>query len=223
MERKAKKMLKVYRGNPEAYRTKQENKQKKKIDAMIRMSGRAMSCFQTTGDRWELMKAVYGISEVCLAARAGLNGNGSAGNNPAVCHLLLYWIGKITPKEFMLVFPPAKTYDGSRFDSKDYYSTMDLLKEFQEGKPLGDRAIDFVFGYFSPKVCRLGVMILKSIAHEYQQQEGQPMIDGFAKAMGKEPLTQYHIHKDSNGKTYMIGSDGSVARARKCSHLHLAS
>lgn len=215
-------MLKVYSGNPEAYKAKQENKQKKKVDALIRMSGRAMTGFQMTGDRWSLMRAVHGISEVCLSARAGLNGNGSAGNEFAACHLLLYWMGKLTPKEFMLVFPPTKTYNGNRFGSKDYYSTIRLLKEFRADEPLGDKAGDFVFGYFNPSVCRLGAMMLMAIAHEHQQQTGRDMLDDFMQAMGKKPLIKYHLHRDRSGKKYMIGSDGSVARVRT-GGLHLVS
>lgn len=51
------------------------------------------------------------------------------------CHKVMEAIGRITPRELMQMFPVEKKYDGNRQDEKDYFYTMERLKELD--KPIG--------------------------------------------------------------------------------------
>ena len=205
--------VKVYSGDPEAYKAKQEAELEKRKRRLFSMIGKAMTEYQLAGDRWALMRAVYGLAEVCIAHV----------NPRDLEHLrfTLSWIDKLTPREFMLVFPPAKEYKGSKIGCKDYFSTMELLNDYEPDKPLGDRAIEFVFGYYNRKVCCLGAKIMKAVSWVHWRQTGRDILDDFMESVGKPPLTKYHMHTDSQGRQYAVGTDGTIARVRKHTQLQL--
>lgn len=50
----------------------------------------------------------------------------------------------ITPKEFINIFPIKKDYKGYKFDTKDYFYTMDYLKTLDLDTPIGDKILDFL-------------------------------------------------------------------------------
>lgn len=51
------------------------------------------------------------------------------------CHRIMEALGRITPRELMQMFPVEKKYDGSRWNEKDYFYTMERLKGLD--KPIG--------------------------------------------------------------------------------------
>ena len=206
--------MKVYSGDPEAYKARQEAKRERRMVLLASMAGRAIDSFSLTGDRWTLMRAVYALSEVCINIRM-------KDNSFSFCRYVLSWIGMLTPKEFMLVFPPSKEYKGEKIGMKDYFSTMEVLADYELDKQLGDRAIDFVFEYYNAKVCCLGAKVMMAVTHEHRRQTGHDILDDFMASIGKPPLTKYRMHTDSQGRQYAVGTDGSISRIKKSTRLHL--
>ena len=51
----------------------------------------------------------------------------------------------ITPRELLSVFPPTKTYDGERYQCKDYFTTMQAVHKHGLDVPLGDRTFEFLY------------------------------------------------------------------------------
>lgn len=55
-------------------------------------------------------------------------------------------IGLLTPKELQQIFPIVKTYDGEKYECKDYFFTMEKIREQGEDKPIGE-AFKFLWDY----------------------------------------------------------------------------
>lgn len=51
--------------------------------------------------------------------------------------MVLDAIGRLTPQKLLQLYPVTKEYDGERWDCKDYFYTMDKLKQWPPDKPIG--------------------------------------------------------------------------------------
>ncbi|WP_144518108.1 hypothetical protein [Bacillus thuringiensis] len=56
-------------------------------------------------------------------------------------------IGRITPREFMTIFPIAKEYKGKKYGMKDYFSTMRSMKEMGMDTRIGENVQKFLWSY----------------------------------------------------------------------------
>lgn len=59
---------------------------------------------------------------------------------------------RLTPEEFMSLFPPDKEYNGEKYMEKDYFTTMKAVKRFPAGKPIGKEINCFLEEYYSKYV-----------------------------------------------------------------------
>ena len=53
----------------------------------------------------------------------------------------------MTPRQFMNTFPATKEYDGARYQTKDYFFTMEMISTFNMDEPIGDKIDDFLWDY----------------------------------------------------------------------------
>lgn len=53
-------------------------------------------------------------------------------------------IAKLTPNEFMNMFPVEKDFKGYKYGIKDYYSSMEYVNTLDLNKPIGDNALMFL-------------------------------------------------------------------------------
>lgn len=61
---------------------------------------------------------------------------------------ILRLIGTVTPREFQTIFPIKKRYDGARYEEKDYFSTMEEIREIGlDNRITFDRALSFCMDY----------------------------------------------------------------------------
>ena len=51
--------------------------------------------------------------------------------------MVLDAIGRLTPQKLLQLYPVTKEYDGSDGTAKDYFYTMDRLKQWPPDKPIG--------------------------------------------------------------------------------------
>lgn len=95
--------------------------------------------------------------------------------------LVLAAVHKLTPRQLMQIFPINKEYDGHKFESKDYFTTM--------AEPVANNGLDepikdpfsFLFDYFNSDT-RLFLVRLTSIISEIDQLKGNgdPLMNFFA-------------------------------------------
>lgn len=58
---------------------------------------------------------------------------------------VMAWLGLLTPKRFLEIFPVPKEYHGTRYGMKDYFSVMDALKEYDFNAPIGTPVTGFLW------------------------------------------------------------------------------
>jgi hypothetical protein len=110
----------------------------------------------------------------------------------------------ITTKEFINIFPIKKDYKGYKFDTKDYFYTMDYLKTLDLDTPIGDKILDFLWEYVNDDIHEFVVKMLLTMSH-LRQMEGQPSIaEEFANMMG---IKTYKAYTDDKGRKFLYDSE----------------
>ncbi|MCP2240203.1 hypothetical protein [Thermoanaerobacterium thermosaccharolyticum] len=113
----------------------------------------------------------------------------------------------ITPKEFINIFPIKKDYKGYKFDTKDYFYTIDYLKTLDLDTPIGDKILDFLWEYVNDDIHEFVVKMLLTMSH-LRQMEGEPSIaEEFANMMG---IKTYKVYTDDKGKKFLY--DGETGK-----------
>lgn len=93
---------------------------------------------------------------------------------------VLFFIGRMTPRHFMQMFPIDKTYDGERWECKDYFTTMEMC--FQRGfdSPIGD-AFTFLWDYCNPYTRCFLTGFLQAVERECRLDGKPSMLEAFFK------------------------------------------
>ena len=142
----------------------------------IRMFQRSTSEYYKTQDRWALTKAVY---------------NGVRLLNIHYHQLVeaeFVLMSLMTPEEIIRTFPITKTYDGERWQSADYFSSLNLFADISMNISLliqQKEPFDILFGYQNPHISMLLVGMMGTV-------------DNLRRADGKQ------FTMDENGKTFKV-------------------
>ncbi len=89
-------------------------------------------------------------------------------------------IGRIKLKNLIKIFPIDKTYDGDKWDCKDYFFTMDVLKEKGLDNVIGrDGVFDLLWDYENRELRELTVFYMSCMSAMYQCQTGVTFMDKF--------------------------------------------
>ena len=114
--------------------------------------------------------------------------------------VVLRFIERMTPRQFMQMFPIDKTYDGERWECKDYFTTKEMC--FQRGfdSPIGD-AFTFLWDYCNPYTRFFLSGFLKAIERE-QRLDGKPsMLESFFEEQGID-IPTHRRFEAPNRKAY---------------------
>ena len=70
----------------------------------------------------------------------------------------------LTPRQFMNIFPATKEYDGERYQTKDYFFTMEMISTFNMDEPIGDKIDDFLWDYRNRDTERFQLEIFRTLS-----------------------------------------------------------
>ena len=115
-------------------------------------------------------------------------------------------IAQLTPRELLQIFPVEKTYDGERWEAKDYFFTMDVLRRHGLDKPLGKNVLDVLWDYTNTHVRLFNVAMLNAV-DALRRMEGQETLMQEWAASNGEKLTTYTMRRDSKGRRWMINNE----------------
>src|SRR5699024_950574 len=73
-------------------------------------------------------------------------------------------IAKLTPNEFMNMFPVEKDFKGYKYGIKDYYSSMKYVNTLELNKPIGDNVLMFLGEYMNKDIHELFVRSVISLS-----------------------------------------------------------
>ena len=114
---------------------------------------------------------------------------------------------RITPKQFMQLFPLKKEYDGKRFECKDYFSAMEYIGNLDQDKPIGDgkKLFDFLWEYWNWDINEFFVEIFSTMDDLMHLQGKDGPTDKLIDGLG---ITPYNIQKDeATGQEYLLNEN----------------
>jgi len=125
-------------------------------------------------------------------------------------------IGRLTPRELLNIFPVNKTYNGAKYQSKDYFSTMEALNSHGIDKIIGENASEILWDYMNNDICDFEVHCMSVMSAIMRAQGKKDLFDSFLESQGKPPLTKYYLETDAKGREYLKnGTTGEVKRVYK--------
>lgn len=119
---------------------------------------------------------------------------------------------QLSPQQLMQVFPPEKRYDGSRYEVKDYFSTMEAVRRLDPGKELGDRntVIDLFWDYQN-RTIRLFMVFWMRCISDMRRLDGYP--GGLEEFCANNGIHTYTMHEKEG---YAVdNTTGEVHKIRK--------
>lgn len=125
--------------------------------------------------------------------------------SPAI-HTAIEMLASLTPKQLLTTFPPEKRYDGSRWELKDYFSTMEAVAEHHQDKPIGMKDIlDLLWDYENREIRKFLVMVC-GMTSEYARREGRK--DAF------DLFFMSPRYTSKNGAQFASDADGTPVMVR---------
>lgn len=124
--------------------------------------------------------------------------------------MINYFIGQLTPQEFMNLFPIEKIYDGKKYQAKDYYYTKRYMDSLPQNKSIGkDKVLRVLWNYTNDAL--MGYFFnLSDTVDELDIAKGEKSAtEQFFDGAGIDTFT---MHEDSNGKKYIVDSTGKTRR-----------
>lgn len=100
-------------------------------------------------------------------------------------------IEALTPREFMQIFPLAKDYDGQRWETKDYFYTMDYSEILGMDVPIGENVFEFLMEYWNADVMLFATKALSALSAIHEEQSSIGIFEEFLRDHGVEPFGYY--------------------------------
>lgn len=113
--------------------------------------------------------------------------------------VLMEWLGLLTPRQLMTLFPIDKDYDGAKYETKDYFYTMDVCVKHGLDTKIGD-AFDFLWDYQNWDISIFVVEFMSDISN-VRKFEGHPgLMEEFAARNGMKT----YLIREINGNTVLV-------------------
>lgn len=194
-----------------------------KAQCYVRMCQSSTSDYFKTQNRWALTKAVYnGVRLLNIQYRQLSNAEFVPVD---VWHMTLQsykgletLMSLMTPEEIIRTFPITKTYDGNRWQCADYFSSLNLFADISMNLSLfiqGKQPFDILFGYQNPHICMFFTGMMGTVDKVRMANGEDDMLTAFFKEQGIKPPHKMTMHKDADGKQYMMNEDGKTFKVHK--------
>ena len=127
----------------------------------------------------------------------------TASENYSVAQAAMKLLADVTPRMLLQVFPVTKTYDGDKWQSKDYFFTMRALEEYGLDKPLGENVFHVLWDYMNPHVSDFMVWHMEALSDVRVAQGGK---DPLVEWMEEQGVPSYSKGVDSLGREVMVNN-----------------
>ncbi|NWO14670.1 hypothetical protein [Virgibacillus sp.] len=126
-------------------------------------------------------------------------------------------MGKLTPKEFMNIFPIAKEFDGDKYEMKDYFYTKEYIETLDQDKPIGENVHEFLWEYMNREIMNFSVKIL-CLMSDLRRAEGH--LGLFEEFMASQGMETPNTFKNSKGEAmYIRNGKPEKIHGTKSNHL----
>lgn len=126
-------------------------------------------------------------------------------------------LGSLTVKNFVTTFPITKEYDGEKWQSKDYFYTIDVLSKMDWDKPIGrDNMYDLLWDYQNDDLREVCVEFTSAMSAIYRFQTGKNIAEEWCDDLG---IPTYSV--DNENRIMRDNQTGKVTKIRKKSHIQI--
>lgn len=125
--------------------------------------------------------------------------------------------GCLTLRNFVITFPIDKTYDGDKWECKDYFYTMDVLSKMDWDKPIGrDKLSELLWDYENADLRHAYVEFTTAMSAIYRAQTGKGIAETWCDNMGIPTFTE-----DKETGIIKNNRTGDIMKTKKVSHIQI--
>ena len=125
--------------------------------------------------------------------------------------------GFLTLRNFVSTFPIDKTYDGAKWECKDYFSTMDVLSAMDWDKPIGrDELSELLWDYYNADLRHAYMEYTSAMSAMYKAQTGKGIMEKFLEDRG---VPTYTMDKETG--IMKNNQTGDIVKTKKVSHIQV--
>lgn len=188
------------------------------LNAYIREIDVAMQ--EKTDKRKNISKIVfYGVKTVNTLPKP--LDKKQAENQFATISALKGLMSSLTLQEFMTIFPIEKKYDGHKWGVKDYYSTIEAIKELklQPDDEIGEHIMELLMEYMNWDILLFEVESM-SVLSALRHFDGH--LDLFEEFMASQGMETENTFKNSKGEAMYVRNGKTIKiETNKRQHTHL--
>lgn len=125
----------------------------------------------------------------------------------------------LIPKEFIQLFPITKDYNGHKYQSKDYFYTMDYVNKLPRNEPIGENINEFLWKYMNNDITEFMVKSMQAVSN-LRRLEGLPSLS--EQWTADNGIKTYSMHTDHKCNQFLIDREtGKTMRVKPRRHLHV--
>lgn len=126
-------------------------------------------------------------------------------------------LGCLTLRNFVITFPIDKTYDGAKWECKDYFSTMDVLSKMDWDKPIGrDKLSELLWDYENDELRHAYIEFTTSASAIFRAQTGKGIAETWCDNMGIPTFIE-----DKETGIMKNTRTGDIMKPKKTSHIQI--
>ena len=125
--------------------------------------------------------------------------------------------GCLTLRNFVTTFPIEKYYDGEKWEEKDYFSTMNVLKDMDWNEQIGrDELSELLWDYYNEELRHAYMEYTSAMSAMYKAQTGKGIMEKFLEDRG---VPAYTMDKETG--IMKNNQTGDIVKPQKASHIHI--
>ena len=126
-------------------------------------------------------------------------------------------LGCLTLRNFVTTFPIDKDYDGAKWECKDYFYTMDVLKKMDWDKPIGRNELSELLWDYENEELRHAYIEFTTVASAIlRAQTGRGIAETWCDNMGIPTFTE-----DKETGIMKNNHTGDIMKTKKVSHIQV--
>lgn len=126
-------------------------------------------------------------------------------------------LGCLTLRNFVTTFPIDKYYKGAKWEEKDYFSTMEVLKEMDWDKPIGrDQLSELLWDYDNEDLRHAYIEFTTAMSAMYKAQTDKGIMEQWCEDHGIETYTH-----DRETGIMKNNQTGDITKPKKVSNIRV--
>ena len=126
-------------------------------------------------------------------------------------------LGCLTLRNFVNMFPVEKYYKGAKWEEKDYFYTMEVLKDMDWDKPIGrDELSELLWDYMNVDLRHAYLEFTNAMSAIYRAQTGKGLAEQFFEERG---VPTYTVDKETG--IMKNNQTGDVVKIGKERNIHI--